>query len=515
LSSKRIRLNGLNNGVDLWELAREKAGMHRYSTLFTAQDVRDFLSAEKKIQEAVEWCRKTGVTRVFIESFRDAYQAERENLLQAKKVFQNNGFQVSGCVTTTRVGKVSTGWNLISCYTDIATQKHLQEIFEYTASIFDEIMIDDFLFTDCSCPECDEARKKGMVIIGDEKYPVQGEAWRDYRCELMFRLSDDRILKPVRRINPKAKVIIKYPQWYEMFQDRGYDVKRETEIFDMIWVGTETRNYNDARWGGVVQYAAYFIMRWLGEIGGEKCGGGWFDPYGTTEETYVEQARQTILGGARESLLFCYGSLREGARATGPENVSALRRNMPELLEVAVNVRKRKPIGVNAYKPPNSHPGRESRVFDFVGMLGIPLVPCHEFPKKARAAFFSFHSLEDPGLTMNLEKLVAQGAPVIITDGLADMVRGKVKLDLQNVEILSVNGNPKSLLDMPEKEINHIRNKVLKPFGVEFEAPTWTGLYIYHDGSWVIENFRDEPVSVVLNGRRIRIEPRDWLYEWK
>ena len=116
---------------------------------------------------------------------------------------------------------------------------------------------------------------------------------------------------------------------------------------------------------------------------------------------------------------------------------------------------------------------------------------------------------------MNLEKLVAQGAPVIITDGLADMVRGKVKLDLQNVEILSVNGNPKSLLDMPEKEINHIRNKVLKPFGVEFEAPTWTGLYIYHDGSWVIENFRDEPVSVVLNGRRIRIEPRDWLYEWK
>ena len=39
----------------------------------------------------------------------------------------------------------------------------------------------------------------------------------------------------------------------------------------------------------------------LGGIGAEKCGGGWYDPSGTTEKTYVEQARQTILGGARES----------------------------------------------------------------------------------------------------------------------------------------------------------------------------------------------------------------------
>ena len=73
-----------------------------------------------------------------------------------------------------------------------------------------------------------------------------------------------------------------------------------------IWVGTETRDYTDKQWGGTPQYEAYFIMRWLGGIGGTKCGGGWYDPYGTTEQTYVEQARQTILGGARESLLFCH-----------------------------------------------------------------------------------------------------------------------------------------------------------------------------------------------------------------
>ena len=42
-------------------------------------------------------------------------------------------------------------------------------------------------------------------------------------------------------------------------------------------------------------------MRWLGGIGGSKCGGGWYDPYGTTEHTYIEQARQTVLAGAKES----------------------------------------------------------------------------------------------------------------------------------------------------------------------------------------------------------------------
>ena len=103
---------------------------------------------------------------------------------------------------------------------------------------------------------------------------------------------------------------------------------RETADFDRIWVGTETRDYTNKQWGGTVQFEAFFIMRWLGGLGGAKCGGGWFDPYGTTPATYVEQARQTVLAGARESMLFCYGSLQNG---TGPGNIEALRANIPEL----------------------------------------------------------------------------------------------------------------------------------------------------------------------------------------
>lgn len=62
--------------------------------------------------------------------------------------------------------------------------------------------------------------------------------------------------------------------------------------------------------------------------------------------------------------------------------------NIPELLEVAGQVHRRKIVGIAAYKLPNGHPEKEGGVFDFVGKLGLPLVPCHQFPTDVPAAFF-------------------------------------------------------------------------------------------------------------------------------
>jgi len=289
-------------------------------------------------------------------------------------------------------------------------------------------------------------------------------------------------------------------------------VVRETRDFERIWVGTETRDYGDRRWGGTVQYEAYFIMRWLGGIGGAKCGGGWYDPYGTTEQTYVEQARQTILGGARESLLFCYGSL---LKDTGPKNVVALRANVPELLTVAEQVARRQVVGIAAYKPPNSHPENERRVFDFVGMMGLPLVPCHEFPAEAKAGFFSIHALKDPKLIERVAGFIAAGKPVLVTDGLAAALAGKVKLDAANVRVLSVKGDPKSLLRLPQAELDAIRELLLGPFNRRFEAPNRVALYLFGDGSYVIENFNDERVTVKLDGKPHELAPREWTSHWQ
>ncbi|MCX8155156.1 MAG: hypothetical protein N3J91_01680 [Verrucomicrobiae bacterium] len=496
-----------------WELAQKYTNIHRFSTLFTAQDVRRYLSSDEGLQQAIQWCKQTAITKVYLESYRDGYTAEREALIKARDAFQQAGFLVSGCVTPTKIGKLIPGWgNNISCYTDLPTQQRAREIYTYAAALFDETMIDDFWFTECTCAECDTARRAKVVTIGDQKFPVAGDTWADYRGELMLQLSRLYVLQAGRQVNPRATFILKYPQWYDYFHVRGYDVVRQTAEFDRIWVGTETRDYQDKRWGGTVQYEAYFIMRWLGGLGGAKCGGGWYDWLGTTEKTYLEQARLTILGGARESLLFCYGGLQGG---TGPKNIEALRGHLPRLFSTAADVAKRRPVGIAAYKPPGSDPGKERYVYDFVGMLGLPLLPCHEFPTQAEAAFFSVHCLKDEQLVPKLRAFLAAGKPVLITDGLKARLEGQVDWSKGEVQVLEVKGDPKRLLELSREELDKLRLPLLRPLKVRFSAPGKVSLHLYADGSWVICNFNDDFVGVELNGVRHPVGERGWLQLWK
>jgi hypothetical protein len=233
-------------------------------------------------------------------------------------------------------------------------------------------------------------------------------------------------------------------------------------------------------------------MRWLGEIGGPKTGGGWFDPYGTTENTYVEQARQTVLADAREMLLFCYGSL---LRETGPANVKKLRKEIPGLFKLAELVRNKPIKGVLAPKPPNSDADDEMYVFDFVGMLGLPLVPAAEIRSDVKAAFFAVHSLKDPAFSGKLNKMLSAKKPVLITDGLAKKLKD-VNLKDENLTVLKVDGNPHNLLKLTRDELNTIRNKLLAPFGIRFDAPNKVALYLIGDTHLIVENFNDEPVNV-------------------
>ena len=481
----------------LWELANANKDVLRIATLFTAQNVRDHLADANGADKAIDWCKKTGVTHVFLETFRGNYTVPRPTMERATARFAEAGFDVSGCVTTTRVGKASTGWEIIDCYTDIPTQQHLQEIFEYTASLFDEIMIDDFLFTDCQCDECREAQ-------GDQ-------SWAQYRCDLMMRVSRRRILEPARAVNPDVQIIIKYPQWYDNFHNRGYDVVRQTAAYDQIWVGTETRDFADPRWGGKVQYEAYYIMRWLGEIGGAKCGGGWFDPYGTHEDTYVEQARQTVLADAKEMLLFCYGSLQQN---TGPANVARLRTEIPGLFELARLVRDKPIRGIAAPKPPHSDAHDESYVYDFVGMLGLPLVPTAIVRTDAQAAVLPVQALQDPDLPDKLETLLKAGVPVLVTDGLAGRLP-MTNARADDLLILKVGGEPKDLLNLTRRELKPLREKLLAPFGMRFDAPNKVALYLIGSDCVVVENFNDSAVTATLKfarpieARRALVLPAD------
>jgi hypothetical protein len=310
----------------------------------------------------------------------------------------------------------------------------------------------------------------------------------------MVEMSRDRILVPARAVNPNVEIIIKYPQWYDNFHNRGYEVLRQTADYEKIWVGTETRDYDNPRWGGKVQYEAYYIMRWLGEIGGAKTGGGWFDPYGTTEDTYVEQARQTVLADAKEMLLFCYGSLQKD---TGPANVEKLRAEIPGLFKLAELVRDKPIKGVIAPKPPNSGAYDEQYVFDFVGMLGLPLVPTATIDTGADAAFFSVHALKDPTFANKLRSMLRADKPVLITDGLAKRMPN-LDLENKNLTVLNVGGKPRNLLKLTRQELKPVRDKLLAPFGMTFDAPNKVALYLIGENELIVENFNDEVIDATL-----------------
>jgi len=335
---------------------------------------------------------------------------------------------------------------------------------------------------------------------------------------MMNMISVEYIQKPAQAVNPNVKIINKFPQWYDRFHERGYEVIGETESYDYIWVGTETRDndyVNDTEGNSTPQYSAYFIQRWLTDIGGDKNGGGWFDALGTTSNTYLEQARQTILGDAKEMMLFSYGGLlREentysNRRGTGVANVEAFKIELPGLFELAKLVDDKPIKGILATKPANSTPKiyydsagvkiskeEEAYVYNFLGMLGLPLVPTEQIDMNANAAFFPVHILKDPTYKEKMDKFLSDGKPVLITDGLASQIENLDQYD--NLQILNVKGNPRDILRLSRSEVSDMRNKMLKPFGIKFDAPAMVSLYLMGDDLIIIENFKDESVAVSL-----------------
>ncbi|MHC4741432.1 MAG: hypothetical protein ACYS8Z_05950, partial [Planctomycetota bacterium] len=178
-------------------------------------------------------------------------------------------------------------------------------------------------------------------------------------------------------------------------------------------------------------------------------------------------------------------------------NVEALRKEIPGLVKLAKIVRGKPIKGMMAAKPPNSDAHREQYVYDFVGMLGLPLVPTAKIDAGAKAAFFPVHSLKDPQFKAKLQKMIKAGKPLLLTDGLAKRLSG-VDLRKDNVVTLEVGGNPKNLLKLTRQELKPIRDKMLARFGIKFDAPNKVALYLIGDNCAIVENFNDETIDAVL-----------------
>ena len=90
------------------------------------------------------------------------------------------------------------------------------------------VILDDFFLFTRTKTDADIAAK------GDK-------SWTQYRLERMREVAKDLVVGAAKGVNPNAKVIIKYPNWYEHFQGLGFDLEQEPNIFAGIYTGTETR----------------------------------------------------------------------------------------------------------------------------------------------------------------------------------------------------------------------------------------------------------------------------------
>jgi hypothetical protein len=478
-----------------WDALKKENTVLKVSIWFTAQEVDKYLSNPAGLDDAVNWCKKYGITKVHLEAFGRGLYAKKETLIAARDRFLKEHLEVSSGVTTTKFGKdaVNGGdgaveWTGSQCYTNKGTQEELQRLIEYTASMFDEIILDDWYFTQCQCDECIKAR--GNL------------SWPAYYTSLMTKISRERVVAPAHAVNPKVKVIIKYPQWYDQFHMRGYDVVGEPPIFDGIWIGTEDRNfeYDKNNLGYEIGYNAYFNMRWLPTLG-NAAGGGWFDTGGTRTKvtTYLEQARHTVLGEGNNMILWSYSG-----HVAAPDKMDALLKEYPGLIKLAKIVQGKPIKGVHMVKPGNSEPFEETWICSFLGELGIPFVPDSKVNEQASSAVFTVLALKDPDFIDKFQRIVNKGTPLVLTDGLAKrMADHPAFLNNANVTVLPISGSPKTVLNLSRELIKVYRDKLLAPFGIKFDAPSKVELYLFGDNTFVVENINDTAVDVSLDLPRL------------
>lgn len=353
----------------------------------------------ESLQRQIDFFQKyVGVDKVYLEPYRDDCLIPREQLARCINLFHKNNIEVAGGITTTisGEGEADEGRQRLFntyCYCNDRMRNHLKKTVEYIAGLYDEFIIDDFFFTNCTCDDCRKAK-------GDR-------SWEEFRLALMKEVSENLIIKPAKAINPNIKITVKFPNWMESYQEAGYNPGEQKDLFDMIYTGTETRHqrHTDQH---LPRYESYSIMRYMENLAPGRNGGGWFDCYQCYPmDAYLEQAYLTVLSRPREVMMFCWGSLYKNKLIT-PMGFQ-LGRLDAMLSKVGACQ------GLKCYLPVNAQ--GEDHAEDYLGMMGVPVEDVPEFPADAASVLLTVQALKDEHIVEKLERFVAAGGKAIVTSG--------------------------------------------------------------------------------------------------
>jgi hypothetical protein len=426
------RFFGLILFAILLTVSEAPAGNYKNFTVAIYSPINATIAMKDPQWLADHWARLTSqvkIDKIYIETYRSRQFADESTLEPIKKFFTDKGIQVAGGMALD-AGSIN-GQFQSPCYTDSKDRQMIKDATELTARHFDEIILDDFFFNTTKY-DSDIAAK------GDK-------TWTQFRLELMDSVAKDLVIGPAKAINPKIKMVIKFPNWYEHFAGLGYDLEQEPKLFDGIYTGTETRDpvFTEQH---LQAYESYSIMRYFENIKPNGNGGGWVDPFDFhSVDRYAEQLWDTAFGKAREITLFNllslerplnvgersawetqhpsfdYEQMRKPLGETDPDISRAAGYALEQADAIVGQLGN--PIGIKSYRP--YHATGEDFLHNYLGMIGIPIELEPTFPTDADMLILTESAKLDPDIVNKIKGQLTAGKSVVITSGLLRALKGK------------------------------------------------------------------------------------------
>ena len=401
LSWTSARSQSPKNESDYFAFARSRKNDLKISTYATAHCIKENFSTPDGRKKVLATLKINGISKVYLEVYRSGLVLAPDSLKKYIKFIKENGFEVVGGIATVPgddFAKKQEGPLTWCNWQNKKTQDDFSEVMKSVAPLFDTFVVDDFLCT-------------GDTSI-ESKNAKGAQSWSVYRRALLTRLQEEILIRPAKQANPKLKIIIKYPQWYDRFHMFGYDVETGPKLFDEVWVGTETRGQYTQRFGFVQPYEGFINYRWISTFGGKKMGGAWFDYGDCTAEDFVEQAYQSVLAGAKELVFFSMYDLLQDH----PGN-RLMQQKFAELADLAKVVAQNPVIGTFGYKPPQSDAGGDLYLLDGIGMFGVSLIPASTYPADAKLVLLPTQAASDKDILRKIETSLQKGSRIVVTAG--------------------------------------------------------------------------------------------------
>ena len=424
------------------EGAAHDRGRLVFSTYFMADEIERYLATDEAIDDVIRLCGEQGIPRIYLETFRNGKQATREMIAHARDRLRDAGFDVAAAICTTRYGEPGTVLTHFPCLTKKASQEALEDIFTFAASLFDTILIDEYIWSHCQCDQC-QAEKGNRT-------------WTEFRCDQLRQVLRDHAIAPSRKIRPDIQLIYKFPAMYEQFSRQGQDIDYMLKEFDGIWIGTEVGPFTESpqnllRTQG--PYRAFFLTRWMNEMGGGRLGGSWIMPLQDTNHL-LDTTYQTVLGAPREIVLHPYGGISPNYRwgfPGGEGQFQIILNDSAEISKLASIVNENRVRGLVAARPNRAEPwdfgtAYDANVFDYIGQVGIPLRPTRDFPGDAEGFFLSLHTRSFPDYDEKIKSLRDSSVPILMTDGLAATLDQEF-IDKPNVFVIQGSVSNPSVFD--------------------------------------------------------------------